>query len=406
MARKRYLSLWFPRLRLESVTRKRDLDPTQPFVVTDSVQGAVLVIGTNRAAEALGLRPGVPLAEARAVCPNLLSSACAPHQVARLLESLRHWAGRLSPWVSADSDQSLIADLTGCTHLVGGEAALSEQLVEDALRLQITLRFGIADTIGAAWAIARYGGAQAQAHRSGDAIDQEARATRSRAHKRRNWERGGPAPDPLPDAAQPAPRVLAPGETLSALAPLPIAALRLTAEQAAPLHRLGLKTVGDLTALPRTSLTRRFGVQVMRRIDQASGAEPEPVSPAPPTPRFATRLTLPEPVGLHKDLEAGLARLLPPLCERLKADARGGRRFVFSAHRADRSHQSVVATLARASTDAAHISPLLTLQLDQIEAGFGIDMLRLEAVVTEPMTIEQHSGHALAVDRAEHHKAS
>ncbi|MEO1552031.1 MAG: DNA polymerase Y family protein [Pseudomonadota bacterium] len=412
MAHKRYLSLWFPRLRLESVTRKRDLDPAVPFVVTDTVHGAILVVDANPAAQVRGLRPGLPLADARALCPDVMSSACAPHQVARLLDSLRHWAGRLSPWVSADSDQSLVADLTGCTHLAGGEAALADQLVEDAVRLQITLRFGLADTLGAAWAVARYGGTQATPHRSGDAIDQEARATRSRAHKRSNWERGGPAPtpvlpaDPLSGPCEPAPRILAPGETLSALASLPIACLRLTAQDMAPLQRLGLKTVGDLTALPRTSLTRRFGVQVMRRLDQASGAEPEPVSPAPPTARFATRLTLPEPVGLRKDLEAGLARLLPPLCTRLRAEGRGGRRFVFSAHRTDRSHQSIVATLARASTDAARIAPLIALQLDQIEAGFGIDMLRLEAVVSEPVTATQHSGHALAVDRAETHKAS
>ena len=101
---------------------------------------------------------------------------------------------------------------------------MAESITQDLTDLRLTGRFGIADTPGAAWALARYAGHSAGAHRSGDAIDQEARATRTRAGKRRHWERGGAAPAVFAQSPQGRVRIAAPGQTRSALAPLPIAA--------------------------------------------------------------------------------------------------------------------------------------------------------------------------------------
>ena len=61
---------------------------------------------------------------------------------------------------------------------------------------------------------------------AGDAIDQEARATRSRAQKRR-WERGGAPPPARRPAGAAVRRIVPPGETLAHIGALPVAALRL-----------------------------------------------------------------------------------------------------------------------------------------------------------------------------------
>jgi protein ImuB len=251
---------------------------------------------------------------------------------------------------------------------------------------------GIADTIGAAWALARYAGQPLQLSRTGDAVDQEAYATRVRSIKRRNWERGGPPPR-LAAPGNRATRIAAPGMTRTVLSPLPVAALRLEAQAITDLNRLGLRRIGDLIGTPRAALARRFGKDVVRRLDQALGSEPEPVSPARPPLHFATRLTLPEPIGLEDDILAGIDRLLPALSERLRAKQRGARRLRLQVFRTDQTMQWVEVGLARPSSNPDRIRPLLAMKLGDIDAGFGIDVLRLEAHVTEPIHEHQHKGH-------------
>ena len=124
---------------------------------------------------------------------------------------------------------------------------------QDCADLGLTVRAGIADTVGAAWALARFAGGAAAAARSGDDIAQEARATRSRAARRRHWVKGGPAPAGAPIVNR-AGRIAGSGQTRTALAQLPIAALRLDAETVATLARLGLRQIGDLAGQPRAAI--------------------------------------------------------------------------------------------------------------------------------------------------------
>ena len=130
---------------------------------------------------------------------------------------------------------------------------------------------------------------------AGDAIDQEARATRSRAAKRRVA--------PTLTTGPSAPRIAPPGQAHSVLAPL---ARRRPAPGSPEITqgagRLGLRRIGDLLGQPRAPLARRFGPEITLRLDQAMGAVPEPISPAKPPARFAVRLTFPDPIGLRDDL--------------------------------------------------------------------------------------------------------
>src|SRR3546814_7459539 len=67
---------------------------------------------------------------------------------------------------------------------------------------------------------------------------------------------------------------------------LPVASLRIAEGSIASLHKFGLKRVGDLLSLPRASLARRFGQQVLRRLDQIISAAEEPISPRRPVPQI------------------------------------------------------------------------------------------------------------------------
>ncbi|MFD1344784.1 DNA polymerase Y family protein, partial [Litorisediminicola beolgyonensis] len=153
------------------------------------------------------------------------------------------------------------------------------------------------------------------------------------------------------------------------------------------------RRIGDLIGQPRASLARRFGTGLVLRLDQAMGAAAEPIAPAPPPERFATRLSLPDPIGLMDDLLAGLDRLLPPLCAKLTRHGRGARTLRLEAFRSDGGLQWLSVTLARPAQAPDRIRPLIAMKLEEIDAGLGIDMLRLEAVAHEPVHDTRPAGH-------------
>jgi len=393
MSQRRILSLWFPRLAAERCLRDSRGLPAGPFAVVGEVQNAQVLVSLSDQASAAGLTRGQPLRDARAMCPELQTRLQNVRLDAAFLTVLRRWAGKVSPWVSEESSEGLVIDLTGCAHLFGGEDGVMRMLGDDCTRMGITVRMGVADTAGAAWAGARFSGEGVKGTRSGDDIAQEARATRSRAVRRRHWERGG-APPALGDARSVTPRIVAPGQSRTALAGLPVAALRLQTTTIEMLNRLGLRQIGDLAGQPRAALARRFGRELVQRLDQAFGVEPEPINPARPPVSFAVRLTLPEPIGLAEDIAAGIDRLLPALQDKLRRAGQGARRVRLECHRADHTMGWVEVGLARPSDAPDRIRPLLLMKIDEIDAGFGIDMIRLWAPVVEPVHAHQHRGHA------------
>ena len=385
MAVKRILSLWFPRLGAERLLRAMRGLPDVPFAVIEQAGAAQRIASVSVLAQGAGVYPGQPLRDALAICPALVTQARDTAAEAAFLTRLRRWAGQFAPLVAEEPPDALTLDITGCAHLFGGEAAMVEQIGAALEGMGLSVQAGLADTPGAAWALARHAGGRAATGRSGDAIQQEARATRSRAAARPRHGAAG--------VTTFSPAIAAVGQTHSALARLPVAALRLDPATVAELARLGLRHVGDLTGQPRAALARRFGKGLVLRLDQALGSAPEPISPARPDTAFATRLSLPEPVGLMADMLAALDRLLPRLCAMLRDKRQGARILRLEAYRSDGQRQEITLTLARASHDPARIRPLLAMRLDQIDPGFGIDMFRLEALRIEPLHDKQTSGH-------------
>ncbi len=392
MPKRRILSLWFPRLGAERLVRAARGLHAGPLAVVAEQSNMQVVTSLNAEAQAAGLRVGQPVRDAHAMCAALVTRPRNPPAEAAFLTALRRWAGKFSPWVAEEPPDGLIVDLSGCAHLFGGEETLLNVIETDCADMGLGVQMGIADTLGAAWALARYAGQEAMSDRNGDAISQEARATRARAGKRRHWTKGGAAPQvtTLGGGA----RIAPPGQAYGALSLLPIAALRLEDQATTQLNRLGLRRIGDLLGQPRASLARRFGRGLVLRLDQAMGSAPEPVSPARPPHHFAVRMTLPNPIGLVEDVMAAIDRMLPRLCARLEDKGRGVRTLRLEAHRTDQAAEIIDVGLARPTFDQYRIRPLLEMKIDQVDAGYGIDMLRLEVVQSEPIHARTMAGHA------------
>jgi protein ImuB len=399
MPTRRILSLWFPYLGAERLMRAAHGGDARPLAVVAERANMQVITALNTAAQAQGLWVGQPVRDAHAMCGHLQTHSRNGPAETVFLTALRRWVGKFSPWVAEEAPDGLVVDLTGCAHLFGGEDALLSVIENDCADMGLSVRTGIADTLGAAWALARYADAPACPDRSGDAIAQEARATRARAQKskgkRRHWTKGGMAPQsaPLSDRVG---RIAPPGQIYGALSPLPIAALRLDDTTLAQLNRLGLRRIGDLLGQPRAALARRFGRGLVVRLDQAMDSAPEPVSPARPPDHFAVRLTLPDPIGLTEDLLAGIDRMLPRLCTLLENRGKGARALRLEAHRTDQSAEVIRVGLARPSRDPDRMRPLLLMKLDAIDAGFGIDMLRLVIEQAEPLHDRKPVGHLQA----------
>ena len=338
---RRILSLWLPRFRSE-LSLRRNPAPGG-FALLAKERGADRLVCLNRDAEARGLRHGIGLADARALCPDLLTRPADPIGEMQALEALRRWALRYGPWAATDSMDGLVLDITGAAHLVGGEAALLDDLTARLARMGFETRAAIADTRGAAWAMAHFG-------------------------------RGGVVPE---------------NGQKQALMGLPLAALRLDDSIVEGLTRLGLRLIRDLTQVPRASLVRRFGTDPMLRLDQALGAVPEPVTPAPVPPVFAVRLSLPEPIGLMSDITAGLDRLLARLCDHLRGAGMGARRVLLEMSRTDGTTIRLEIGLARAMREPPAMAQLFARALDGMDAGFGIDRMRLSAPQTDPLPVQQ-----------------
>ncbi len=319
------------------------------------------------AAEAGGIPPGLPLTDARARIPNLGAFPADPAGDAEALARLAEWCGAYTPWTapedpgdageaSGGGGAGIWLDATGCAHLFGGEAGLGRALVARMRRLGFTARAGLAGTPGAAWAVARFGRA------------------------------GGEGADGRRDEDV---RIVPPGCARAALAPLPVVALRLPADVAEGLRGLGLRSVGDLSGVPRGPLTARFGEVVTRRLDQALGRAFEPVSPRPAAAPMRVRVAPAEPLGRHADIAAGLERLLRRLEGRLRRKHLGARELVLRLHHVDGGVSRASVGTSRPARDPDHLFRLFAERLEDLDPGFGIEAMVLAAPATEPLPAEQ-----------------
>ena len=311
-----------------------------PLAVVAKIKSALRLVALDEDAERLGLQLGQPLADSRAMIPALGVADDDPAADATLLEAIADWAERYTPLVALDGADGLMLDITGCAHLFGGEAAFVADLARRIVAQGFLPRAAIADTPGAASAAARF--------------------------------------TPL--------AVIPQGGAREMLAPLPLAALRLDSEIVSAMDRVGLKKIGQILDAPRSPLASRFGIGLIRRLDQALGFDEEAISPRRPPPAFIAERRFAEPISREEDIAATLASLAATLAASLEAHAEGARHLEFSLFRVD----GLVTRIAVGAGRPVR-APKLILALfrekfvslgDEIDAGFGFDMARLAVTVS------------------------
>ena len=349
---RRVVSIWLPHWPTDR--RRKALGPTIPKLgapprdaplITALHDGNRRVIeAADAAAAALGLRPGMAVAHAMAVVPGLHVLEADPADDEAALERLARWCQRVTPLAAPDTPDGIWLDITGCAHFWGGEQALLDHLVGRLAQDGIAARAAVADTPGAAHAVARHGGEN---------------------------------------------RVVPPGAQADAIASFPVAALRLPADMVATLRRLGFEQIDALARVPRALIARRFGPLPGRRLDQAHGRVPEPLQPLAHETPLQHRIAFLEPLLTADALSTATACLLDPVCAAMERAHLGARRVDLLFERVDGAVLATRIGTARPNRDARHLAQLLDAHLETIDPGLGIDAMRLIVPLSETLLWQQ-----------------
>ncbi|WP_343040012.1 DNA polymerase Y family protein [Sphingomonas piscis] len=175
------------------------------------------------------------------------------------------------------------------------------------------------------------------------------------------------------------------GSEAQAIASMPVAALRIDDKALRTAQRMGIATVGDLIAMPRGPLARRFGQMLLTRLDQALGRAGEPIDPLIPEEPLEAHLRLLEPIATADAIEQVLRDLLAMLTRTLEGQGVGARMLTLTCTRVDGEEQGLTIGTARATRDPAHLHRLLAMKIEAVEPGFGIEAMRLTAGRCEPL---------------------
>ena len=318
------------------------------------VKGAQRVAALDDLAAKMGIKPGMTLADARAMGPALLVAEADPRAEAATVTHIVDWCRRFTPLSASDGDDGVLLDITGVAHLFDGEAKLLN-LLEGGLARQGFSSFGaIASTPEAAWALARFAKQKIASASADDAFDR-------------------------------------------VVADLPVAALRLDAEAVRSMDQAGLRRVGDLLLRPRAPITARFGSQVFARLDGLLGRTKSSIAPRFEAPAYLAERRFASGVTQQGDVEAALMPLARHLCVLLSRNQEGARRLEATLFRVDGAVKRIVIGTSRPTRDPQALMALFRERIaaigeDGLDTGYGFDLIRLGVTGADPMKPFQDGG--------------
>jgi len=344
------MALWacllFPSLPLDVFARA--LAPhaaARPFVV-GSGGHYPRIVAANAAARAAGIRDGQLVSGALALAPDLVLRDRDGDAEARAIAQIATWALTCTPMACLAPPDAVVAEIGSSLRLFGGLPRLVARFTAGALELGYASRLGIAATPEAALLLARAGHTVP--------VREQAR---------------------LPEA----------------LAPLPLALFDLPEATRITLRDAGIVTFGQAAGLPRDAAARRFGDDLVLRIDHALGHVPDPRAPFVPPPHFTGRLELPAPVQEVEALGFGVQRLVRDLADWLLARGLGAVRLTLTlVHehylRARGLPPTVVPfALGAPARTTAHLLGVLRERLARVALPAPVEAIVLESEETAPL---------------------
>jgi protein ImuB len=326
-------------------------NPVKPFdepnIVVARQNNALQIFALDDAAAHLGLAAGLPLANARAICPEVQVYDVDEAADAAALNAIAEWCDRFTPLVAIDPPYGLFLDITGCAHLFGGEAAMMN-LVCGVLTAQgFVVSAAIAGTAVCARTLTRH------------------------VHG----------------------RVVREGEEACTVRPLAVSALGADIAVVTGLRRAGLKTIGEVADRGRHEITARFGSRFTAILEQALGQGDTPISPRQPLPDYIVEKRFAEPVATEAVISTTLSGLSVRLVAAMAKQGKGARRLEARFFRTDGVVRAITLDTGQPVIKGEMIDRLFRERLealsDPLDPGFGFDLIRLSASRTEVVVQQQ-----------------
>lgn len=345
---KRYVSIWFRYLLADWQLIRRPELKEVPFVFAAPDHGRMLVVAVSPLAQTFGISAGMRSADAKAICPGLQIIDHQANRNIKLLKGLGTWCLRYAPTVMIDefAMDGLLMEVSGCPHLWGNERSYLKDIISRLKSKGYTVRLGMADTAGAAWAISRFG-----------------------------------TVTPL----------IPVGGHIDALQALAPAALRIEEGTLAKLNKLGFYQIKSFMAMPRSVLRRRFGEAFLSRLGQALGTVEEVMQPLQVPVSFQSRLPCLEPIRTRTGIEIAISKLLEELCGQLQKEGKGLRKGVLTCYRMDGKVLQIAIGTNAASHSVSHLFKLFQLKIEQVRPGLGIEFFVLEAPKVDDVSPDQEA---------------
>jgi protein ImuB len=273
----RIACLYLPLFPLAARLRSEPELTREALAVMEGNGNAARVVAATRLARSAGLRPGLTLPQARALCPKLVARPRDADCERAAQEALLEVAEAFSPRVEDAGEGVAYLDADGLERHYPGpspELEMGRALMNAAEAAGLPARVGVASSKLAA--------------RVASGL-----------------------PDP--------PVIVPAGEEAAFLAPLPLQKLAPEVDVAETLERWGVRSVGDFAKLPPSRVASRLGRLGRELHSTARGVDPRPLMPREPPPAFHEGMSLEWPlVALEPFLFVGRAAL-DRLCQRLEA---------------------------------------------------------------------------------------
>ncbi|HEY2070168.1 MAG TPA: DNA polymerase Y family protein [Rhizomicrobium sp.] len=357
---RRIAALWLPRLPTDRLKRRwkaRGRLDSRPLVVAAKTGSALNLSATDEAAARLGLYPGKALADARAMAPDIAVLRANEPADLKLLEHIADWCERYTPLVALDLPHGLFLDITGVSHLFGGEAEMLIDIRRAITAQGFSIRLALAGTPEAARALAHH------------------------------------APG----------TIVTPGGEAEAVATLSTEALAADPQIIHALKRAGLKTIGQVAERTRHELAARFGKSFITTLDGMLGKVRAPLTPRTPVPDLMAERRFAEPIVSADVIEAALLSLGESLSQVLESRGQGARAVEASFFRADGQMRRIAVETGEPTRDPKRLLRLFREKLDTLadplDPGFGFDLIRLSALYAQSLEAESIGFDTNAADR-------
>ncbi|MGI9285033.1 MAG: Y-family DNA polymerase, partial [Pseudomonadales bacterium] len=252
---------------------------------------------------------------------------------------------------------ALLLEVASCLKLFNGLPNLLTKIVGDLQQLGYSQQIGLAYTPEAAYLLAR-------------------------------------SNKPMPTHA------LTPEETLRRLRTLPLALLRCATAIIEKLHKMGLRTIGDVLGLPTAALGKRFGLELQQYLQKISGERDDPQYFIQPAPVFNSHLFFLDAIENSQMLSFPMQRLLDELCQFLHSRQLHCQQLEWHMQHIDKQHSRLVIQLTQAQADKRNLMNLSRIKLEQFRISTSIHTLALKAEqllpakVYNPQLFQDHDRHS------------